>query len=200
MSGLAGGPSLFLVDSRAAQVESLTGLDLTRRFAHLRFASAPARLIGTVGDATRILTRVADLGSVAIAADAVGGAESCLDMSVAYAKIREQFGKPIGSFQAVKHKCATVLLEVESARAAAYYAAWAATASPQDLPRAASMSKAYCSDTYLHAAQENIQLHGGIGFSWEHPAHLYFRRAKSAQLLLGSPSAHRERLADLLGI
>jgi alkylation response protein AidB-like acyl-CoA dehydrogenase len=199
-AGTDAGPSLFLVDSRAAQVESLTGLDLTRRFAHLRFASAPARLIGTVGDATRILTRVADLGSVAIAADAVGGAESCLDMSVAYAKIREQFGKPIGSFQAVKHKCATVLLEVESARAAAYYAAWAATASPEDLPRAASMSKAYCSDTYLHAAQENIQIHGGIGFSWEHPAHLYFRRAKSAQLLLGSPSAHRERLADLLGI
>jgi len=195
-----GGPGLFLVETTAVQVESLTGLDLTRRFAHLRFASAPARLIGTVGDATRILARVADLGSVAIAADAVGGAESCLDMSVAYAKIREQFGKPIGSFQAVKHKCATVLLEVESARAAAYYAAWAATASPEDLPQAASMSKAYCSDTYLHAAQENIQIHGGIGFSWEHPAHLYFRRAKSAQLLFGSPSAHRERLADLLGI
>jgi alkylation response protein AidB-like acyl-CoA dehydrogenase len=99
-----GGPSLFLVDSRAAQVESLTGLDLTRRFAHLRFAYAPARLIGTVGDAPAILARVADLGSVAIAADAVGGAESCLDMAVAYAKIREQFGKPIGSFQLTQSK------------------------------------------------------------------------------------------------
>jgi alkylation response protein AidB-like acyl-CoA dehydrogenase len=121
-------------------------------------------------------------------------------MAVDYAKIRVQFGRPIGSFQAIKHKCADMLVEVESAKSAAYYAAWAAAEDPAELPVAASMAKAYCSDAYFHVAAENIQVHGGIGFTWEHDAHLYFRRAKSDQLLFGDAQHHRNRLADLVGI
>src|ERR1039458_9507379 len=113
-----------------------------------------------------------------------GGAQRCLDSSVEYAKTRIQFGRPIGSFQAIKHKCADMLLEVESAKSAAYYAAWAAAEDSDELPVVASLSKSYCSEAYFHAAAENIQIHGGIGFTWEHSAHLYFKRAKSSELLL----------------
>ena len=115
----------------------------------------------------------------------VGGAQYVLEMSVEYAKVRVQFGRPIGSFQAIKHKCADMLLEVESAKSAAYYAAWAAAEDNDELPVVASLAKAYCSDAYFHAAAENIQIHGGIGFTWEHNAHLYFKRAKSSEILLG---------------
>jgi alkylation response protein AidB-like acyl-CoA dehydrogenase len=137
---------------------------------------------------------------VALAAEQVGGAQECLEASVSYAQERIQFGRPIGSFQAVKHKCADMLLEVESARSAAYYAGWAASELDDDLPIAASMAKAYCSDAYTHVAGENIQIHGGIGFTWEHPAHLYYKRAKSSELLFGDPVEHRERLAQLLDL
>jgi len=119
-------------------------------------------------------------------------------MSVEYAKLRVQFGRPIGSFQAIKHKCADMLLEVESARSAAYYAAWAAADGSDELPLLASLAKAYCSDAFANAATENIQIHGGIGFTWEHDAHLYYRRAKSTEQFLGSPSEHRDRLAQRL--
>jgi alkylation response protein AidB-like acyl-CoA dehydrogenase len=130
----------------------------------------------------------------------VGGAQMALDMAVEYAKVRVQFGRPIGSFQAIKHKCADMLLEVESGKSAAYYAAWAAADDNDELPVAASLAKAYCSDAYFHTAAENIQIHGGIGFTWEHDAHLYFKRAKSSQLLLGDPTYHRELLAQRLNI
>jgi alkylation response protein AidB-like acyl-CoA dehydrogenase len=123
-----------------------------------------------------------------------------LDMSVEYAKVRVQFGRPIGSFQAIKHKCADMLLEVESAKSAAYYAGWAAAEDNDELPVVASLAKAYCSDAYFHSAAENIQIHGGIGFTWEHPAHLYFKRAKSSELLFGDPTYHRELLAQRIGI
>ena len=136
----------------------------------------------------------------ALAAEQVGGAQKVLEMAVEYAKVRVQFGRPIGSFQAIKHKCADMLLEVESAKSAAYYAAWCAAELNDELPSVASLAKAYCSEAYFHAAAENIQIHGGIGFTWEHPAHLYFKRAKSSELLFGDPTYHRELLAQRIGI
>jgi alkylation response protein AidB-like acyl-CoA dehydrogenase len=121
-------------------------------------------------------------------------------MSVGYAKVRYQFGRPIGSFQAIKHKCADMLLQVESARAAAHYAAWAAAEDSPEVPVAASLAKATCSEAYFRAAADNIQVHGGIGFTWEHDAHLYFKRAKSSQLFLGDVAYHRAHLAQRIGI
>jgi alkylation response protein AidB-like acyl-CoA dehydrogenase len=123
-----------------------------------------------------------------------------LEMSVEYAKIREQFGRPIGSFQAIKHKCASMLVDLESSRSAVYYALWAVSAGDPDEQTVAPLAKAYCVDTYLHAAGENIQIHGGIGFTWEHPAHLYLKRAKSSQVLLGDSDFYRQQLADRIGI
>ena len=116
------------------------------------------------------------------------------------AKVRVQFGRPIGSFQAIKHKCADMLLETESAKSAAYYAMWAASEDNDEVPVVASLAKSYCSEAYFHATAENIQIHGGIGFTWEHPAHLYFKRAKSSELLFGDPTYHRELLAQRIGI
>ena len=121
-------------------------------------------------------------------------------MSVEYAKIREQFGRPIGSFQAIKHKCASMLVALESSRSAVYYALWAVSAGDPDERTVAPLAKAYCVDTYLRAAGENIQIHGGIGFTWEHPAHLYLKRAKSSQVLLGDSDFYRQQLADRIGI
>ena len=140
------------------------------------------------------------VGAVALTLEQVGGAEACLDMSVAYAKDRTQFGRPIGSFQAIKHKCADMLLEVESAKSAAYYGLWCASEMNDELPSVASLAKAYCSEAYFHATAENIQIHGGIGFTWEHDAHLYFKRAKSSELLFGDPAHHRAILADRIGL
>ena len=135
-----------------------------------------------------------------LAAEQVGGAQKCLDMSVEYAKVRIQFGRPIGSFQGVKHKCADMLLEVESSKSAAYYAGWAAAEDNDELPVVASLAKSYCSEAYSHTAAENIQIHGGIGFSWEHDAHLFFKRAKSSEILFGDPTYHRELLAQRLSV
>ena len=160
----------------------------------------PARLVGTEGGAAAGLQKTLDLAAVALAAEQVGGAQKCLEMLVEYAKVRVQFGRPIGSFQAIKHKCADMLLEVESAKSAAYYGSWGAQEDNDELPVVASLAKAYCSDAYFHAAAENIQIHGGIGFTWEHDAHLYFKRAKSSELFLGDGAYHRERLATRIGL
>ena len=146
------------------------------------------------------LSKTLDQAAVCLSAEMVGGAQRCLDMAVDYAKVRIQFGRPIGSFQAIKHKCADMLLEVESAKSAAYYAGWAAAEDNEERPVVASLAKAYCSEAYFHAAAENIQIHGGIGFTWEHDAHLYFKRAKSSELLLGDATYHRELLAQRIGI
>ncbi|HUP85119.1 MAG TPA: acyl-CoA dehydrogenase family protein [Acidimicrobiales bacterium] len=196
------GLSLFAVQGDAAGLARtpLSTMDQTRKQARLEFSGTPARLIGTDGGAEAGLLKTLDLAAVALAAEQVGGAQKCLDMSVEYAKVRVQFGRPIGSFQAIKHKCADMLLEVESAKSAAYYAGWAAADDSEELPVVASLAKAYCSDAYFHAAAENIQIHGGIGFTWEHPAHLYFKRAKSSELLLGDPTYHRELLAQRIGL
>jgi alkylation response protein AidB-like acyl-CoA dehydrogenase len=141
-----------------------------------------------------------DLARIALAAEQVGAAEKCLDMSVEYAKVRQQFGRPIGSFQAIKHKCADMLMRIESARSAAFYASALASQGETDLQEAASSAKAYCSDTFFRCAAENIQIHGGIGFTWEHGAHLYFKRAKASEILLGDPAFHRERVAQRMGL
>jgi alkylation response protein AidB-like acyl-CoA dehydrogenase len=166
----------------------------------LTFDATPARLVGREGGAWPGLLTTLRLAVVALAAEQVGGAQHCLESAVAYAKERLQFGRPIGSFQAVKHICADMLVQVESARSAAYSAGWAAAEMDDDLPVAASMAKAYCSDAYTWVAGQNIQVHGGIGFTWEHPAHLYFKRAKSSELLFGDPAHHRELLAQALDI
>jgi alkylation response protein AidB-like acyl-CoA dehydrogenase len=196
------GLSLFKVDGAAAGLTRtpLATMDQTRKQAKLEFSGVPGTLIGTDGGAEEVLGRVLDLAVVALAAEQVGGAQKVLDMSVEYAKDRVQFGRPIGSFQAIKHKCADMLLEVESAKSAAYYAAWCAAELNDELPEVACLAKAYCSEAYFHSAAENIQIHGGIGFTWEHPAHLYFKRAKSSELLFGDPTYHRELLAQRLGI
>jgi alkylation response protein AidB-like acyl-CoA dehydrogenase len=195
-----GGPTLFAVDGHAPQLSrrSLQTIDMTRKQAALVLDGVPARLVGTAGGAAGVVEKTLRLAAVALAAEQVGGAQRCLDMSVDYAKLRVQFGRPIGSFQAIKHKCADMLLEVESAKSAAYYAAWAAAEGSNELPLVASLAKAYCSEAYFHVAAENIQVHGGIGFTWEHDAHLYYRRAKSSEVMLGSPTHHREIAATYL--
>jgi alkylation response protein AidB-like acyl-CoA dehydrogenase len=196
------GVSLFGVkgDADGLTRTALPTMDQTRKQARLEFAGTSAWLIGTDGGAEAGLSKTLDLAAVALAAEQVGGAQRVLDSSVEYAKTRIQFGRPIGSFQAIKHKCADMLLEVESAKSAAYYAGWAAAEDSDELPVVASLCKSYCSEAYFHAAAENIQIHGGIGFTWEHPAHLYFKRAKSSELLLGDPAYHRELLAQRIGI
>ena len=197
-----GGVSLFTVDPDAAGLTrtALSTMDQTRKQAKLVFDGVEATLIGSEGEGWPVLEAVLDLAAVALAAEQVGGAQRCLDMSVEYAKVRVQFGRPIGSFQAIKHKCADMLLEVESAKSAAYYAGWCAAEMNDELPQVASLAKSYCSEAYFHAAAENIQIHGGIGFTWEHPAHLYFKRAKSSELLFGDPTYHRELLAQRIGL
>jgi len=196
------GLSLFLVDGAAPGLSraSLETLDPTRRLAHLTFESVGARLLGAEGAAGAVLSRVLDLGAAGLAAEDVGGAERCLEMALSYARQRVQFARPIGSFQAVKHKAAEVLLELESARAAAQYAAWTAAEAPQELPLAASLAKAVCGEAYLRAAAESIQIHGGIGFTWEHDAHLYYRRARANETLFGDAREHRARIATRLGL
>jgi alkylation response protein AidB-like acyl-CoA dehydrogenase len=196
------GVSLFAVEGTASGLtrEALTTMDQTRKQAKLTFDGTPATLVGTEGEGWNTLSRVLDLAAVALAAEQVGGAQYVLEMAVQYAKDRVQFGRPIGSFQAIKHKCADMLLEVESAKSAAYYGLWCAAELNDELPSVASLAKAYCSEAYFHAAAENIQIHGGIGFTWEHPAHLYFKRAKSSELLFGDPAYHRELLAQRIGL
>lgn len=196
------GVSIFAVDGSASGLTrtSLTTMDQTRKQARLELSGVPGRLVGTDGGGWAVLSKTLDLAAVALASEQVGGAQKVLEMSVEYAKVRVQFGRPIGSFQAIKHKCADMLLEVESAKSAAYYGAWVAAEGTDELPVVASLAKAYCSDAYFHAAAENIQIHGGIGFTWEHPAHLYFKRAKSSELFLGDPTYHRELLAQRIGI
>jgi alkylation response protein AidB-like acyl-CoA dehydrogenase len=198
----AKGISLFAVDGNASGLTrtALSTMDQTRKQAKLEFNNTPAKLIGTEGKGGDVLGQVMDLAAVALAAEQVGGAQKVLEMAVQYAKDRIQFGRPIGSFQAIKHKCADMLLEVESAKSAAYYGMWCAAEMNEELPSVASLAKAYCSESYFHAAAENIQIHGGIGFTWEHPAHLYFKRAKSSELIFGDPTYHRELLAQRIGI
>jgi alkylation response protein AidB-like acyl-CoA dehydrogenase len=196
------GPGLFGVPGQAPGVTRtrLDVLDPTRRLARIDLDGADAQRIDPGGDDSAYLSTVLALVVVGLAAEQVGGARACLDAAVEYAKIRVQFGRPIGSFQAIKHKCADLLVEVEAARSAAYHAAAEAAEGSPGLPVAATLAAAYCSAAYTHAAKENLQIHGGIGYTWEHDAHLYLKRAKSSEQLFGSPAMHRSRLAGLVGI
>ena len=196
------GVSLFCVEASAdgLRIEARDVLDLSRRVASVTFDATPAVLLGADGAGWPVLADVFDRAIVALACEQVGGTAAVLDATVDYLKVRHQFGRAIGSFQALKHRCADMLVELESARSAAAYASTAAANSAVDLSTAASIAKTYCSKAFYHVAAESIQMHGGIGFTWEHPAHLYFKRAKSAEVLFGSPSWHRERLARLIGL
>ncbi len=201
----ADGISLVIVPGEAPGVHrrQLDAMDQTRTLAQVDFDDVrmpAANLVGDEGRAWDIIATVLDLGCVALAAEQVGGAQKCLEMAVEYGKVRMQFGRPIGSFQAIKHKCADMLVQVESAKSAAYYAGWAASEQNDEFPLVAPLAKSYCSEAYFFCAAENIQIHGGIGFTWEHDAHLYFKRAKSSELLFGDPAYHRSRLGDQLGI
>jgi alkylation response protein AidB-like acyl-CoA dehydrogenase len=193
--------ALFTVrgDAKGLTRTPLRTLDMTRKQAELTFDGVEAEsLDGAPGaDALR---KTLEQAAVCLASECVGGSEKTMDMAVRYAKDRYQFGRPIGSFQAIKHKCADMLLRLESAKSAAYYAAWAATGDNEELPIASSLAKAYCTEAFFTNARENIQIHGGIGFTWEHDCHLYYRRAKSSELMLGDPTYHRELIATRLGI
>jgi alkylation response protein AidB-like acyl-CoA dehydrogenase len=192
------GTGVFAVGSGAQGLTRTArpALDLTRPVADVRLAGCPAHRIGT--DGARAVAVALDHALSAITAEQVGAARACLEMSVEYARTRVQFGRPIGSFQAVKHRCADMAMRVEFAEAAAAYATWALVHDPADAPLAAAMAKSYCSDAFFRVAADTIQVHGGIGFTWEHVAHLYLRRAKSQQLLLGQPADQRARVADAL--
>lgn len=197
----SGGLRLFTVDGSAhGLVATLRPtLDQTRKLADLTFADVPATPLGD-GDAEDVLTRTLDLAVIGLALEQVGGTRAALDISVDYLKTRVQFGQPIGAFQALKHMAADVFVEVETARSAAYYAMGAAAEHSDEVPTAAALAAAYCSDAFVTAAHQMIQFHGGMGFTWELPAHLYYKRARSSQLLLGEPETHRARLAALIGL
>jgi len=200
----AAGPatSLFLVDAGAAGLwaRPLDTVDPTRKAAEVTFDATPATLLGTVGGGDEPLRRTLDRAVTLLAAEQVGVAQACLQTATAYAGQRHQFGRPIGSFQAIKHKLADVLLEAEAAQAAAMYAAWAADNRPDELAEAACIAGVTCSEAALLAAGENIQVHGGMGVTWEHSAHLFLKRATVSRLLLRSPARHLDRLARLTGI
>jgi len=196
------GLSLFTVDADAAGLErtALSTLDGTRKQARLDFDGTPARLIGVDGGAQGGLVETLDTAAVALAAEQIAAAERCLELSVAYAKERVQFGRAIGSFQAVKHILADMFTQIELAKSAAHYAAWQAVEDTDELPSSACIAQAYASQAFWDTAVESIEVHGGIGFTWEHDLHLYFKRAKTSQVLLGTPAYHRELLAQRIGL
>jgi alkylation response protein AidB-like acyl-CoA dehydrogenase len=193
------GCDLFLVagDGEGVQRRALPTLDPTRAQAAVSFDGAAGTPLTTAGGGTAVVGAGLDVALVVLAAEQVGGAAACLDLAVEYAKIRHQFSRPIGSFQAIKHKLADLLLLVEMGRSAVDRALQAAQ-DPARLAEAAAVAKIWCSDAYTTVATENVQVHGGIGFTWEHDAHLYFRRARADEQLLGDATVHRERLATLL--
>jgi len=199
------GISLFTVPSEAEGVErrALPTLDQTRRLAEIELhdvrVPASARL-GEEGAGAAALERILELAAIGLAAEQVGGAQRCLDLAVAHAKSRVQFGRPIGSFQAIQHRCADMMLRVESARSAAYYAACVAAEDGPELARVASLAKAYCSDAYFQCAADSLQIHGGVGFTWEYDVQLHLKRAKWTESFLGDPAWHRERVARLIGL
>lgn len=192
---VAEGPRVFAVDPGApgTAVTPLETLDHSRPLADVAFDRSPAVLLADGADAARAVARTLRTAEVVLAAEQAGGARAALDMAVAYAGDRVQFGRAIGSFQAVKHMCADLLVDVESAYSAAHHAAWSLAEERPDAAAVAAMAQAFCADAFVRAAGDNIQIHGGIGFTWEHPAHRYLRRARSSAALFGAPALHRER-------
>jgi alkylation response protein AidB-like acyl-CoA dehydrogenase len=199
------GISLFALDvpKDGVTITALKTMDQTRKLCEVKLDQVrvgPEALIGTRGGGWPILKRVTDRAKVALCAEMCGGAERVLEMSVEYAKVRVQFDRPIGSFQAIQHKCANMLLLVESAKSATYHAAWAVANEMPEAPLAAAMAKSYTSDAYRVVAGEGIQIHGGIGFTWEHDMHIYFKRAKSSEVTFGDAIYNRELVARLIDL
>ena len=187
---------VFLVDRKAPglKISPMSGMDLTRKLYAIEFRNTPAEEIGALKD----LARAFDIATAAVAAELVGGMQRTLDLTVEYAKTRKQFGKPIGIFQAVQHQCADMYLETESARSAVYYAAWALEENSPDAAVAVSIAKMYASDAARTVGNRGIQIHGGMGFTWENDLHLYYRRAKASETAFGDATFHRERIASLV--
>jgi alkylation response protein AidB-like acyl-CoA dehydrogenase len=199
------GVSLFLVprDARGVEVKLLPTMDQTRKLCEVTLSGVSLgaeALMGEAGKGWAPLARVLDRACVALCAEMCGGAQKVLDMTVEYAKIRQAFGKPIGSYQGVKHKAADMLVEVENSKSITYYSAWAMDDGTSEGPLAVSMAKAYVSDAYRRVSAAGIQLHGGIGFTWEHDLHLYFKRAKGSEFTFGDATYHRERVAQLVNL
>ena len=197
------GISLFVVDMASPGIACtpLMSIDQTRRFCEVSFARVSISLdtmLGGRDTAWPMLQRALDKATVALCAEMVGGAEKAMEMCVDYAKMRLQFGRQIGSFQAVKHKIADMKVWVENAKSVVDYAAWAVDRDAPEAGRVASMAKAYCSQMYTRVTADGIQVHGGVGFTWDHDMHLYFKRAKSSEVLLGDATWHRERTAALI--
>jgi alkylation response protein AidB-like acyl-CoA dehydrogenase len=194
--------SLFCVDAAAAGLNrtALPTQDQTRKQARLTFDATAARLIGTEGAAGPVIEQALATAAVLLAAEQVGAASKALELAVEYAGIRVQYGRPIGSFQGVKHLCADLVVELEAAYSALYDALWSLDAGSDDVPLCAAVARVICTEAYTRIAGGCIQVHGGIGFTWEHPAHLYFKRAKSSEVLLGTPSRTRGHVATLLGL
>jgi alkylation response protein AidB-like acyl-CoA dehydrogenase len=190
------GIGFFTVDATndGCQRRALQAIDPTRKLAALTFSACPAKPLGAVGEGAAALRSTLTQAAVGLASESVGGAQALFDSAVEYARMRMQFGRAIGSFQAIKHKCADMLLEVELAKSAAYYAAEAVAEADADLPAIASLAKAAASDAYMNIARDTIQIHGGIGFTWENDTHLWFKRAKASQVFLGDSTYHRELL------
>jgi alkylation response protein AidB-like acyl-CoA dehydrogenase len=200
-----GGTGVFAVDGADApglDRRRVRSLDPTRRLGTVSLRNTPGRLVGDHEPGLPGLRRALDVSAALLAAEQVGGTARVLEMAVAYARDRHQFGRPIGSFQAVKHRCAGMLVALEGARSAAYAALHAVAVPGPDgdhgLARAASLARSFCSEAYTRAAADNLHVHGGIGMTWEHPAHLYLKRARSSEQILGAPSFHRRRLSTLI--
>jgi alkylation response protein AidB-like acyl-CoA dehydrogenase len=201
LAGTDAGPAVFAVEAGAAglDVTPLTTVDPTRKQCRLQFVDTPARLVGRLGAGVEVFSAALDRSAVALVSEQAGGARRAVEMAAEYAKTRYQFGRAIGSFQAVKHMCADMLLEAESAVSAARFVAGSFAEQARARVADLALAQAYCSDAFVFVAATNIQVHGGIGFTWEHPAHLYLRRARSDAQLLGSPSWHRERYLRQIG-
>jgi alkylation response protein AidB-like acyl-CoA dehydrogenase len=194
-----GQPGLFLVDLSAAVTrEALKTLDPTRDAAKLVFDGAPAERLGGAGDGFELVEQVFDRAAVLLAFEQCGGADKCLEMAKAYALERYAFGRVIASYQAIKHKLADMYVNIEVARSNAYYGAWALSTEAAELPFAAAASRAAASDAFYFCAKENIQTHGGMGFTWEVDCHLFYRRAKLLAVQAGSPAAWKEKLVKRL--
>jgi alkylation response protein AidB-like acyl-CoA dehydrogenase len=197
------GISLFVLDSKAPGVicTPLVSMDQTRRLSEVSFTRVSVSLDAMLNGrdtAWPMLQRALDKATVALCAEMLGGAEKAMELCVAYGKSRVQFGRQIGSFQAIKHKIADMKVWVENAKSVVYYAAWAVDSNAPEASRSASMAKAYCSEMYSRVTADGMQVHGGIGFTWDHNMHLYFKRAKSSEVLLGNATWHRERIATLI--
>ncbi|WP_026416793.1 acyl-CoA dehydrogenase family protein [Actinomadura oligospora] len=186
-------------DAPGLVLTPLTTFDLTRPQARAELGGVPARLLGA-SDAGAVIDRTVDVASVLLAAEQLGGMRRCLDVIVEYAKLRVQFGRFVGSFQGVKHKLADMHCVLEQAESVVRYAVWAADEAPDELPEAAAFAASFMGRAYFQVAKDHLLLHGGIGFTWEHDAHLYYKRAKADEVMLGPPRAHRARLAEALGL